>query len=195
MKGFIAGVLVTVIVGAAAVYIYFATGMAPVATASQPMPFEKMLANKALHARVEKEMPHQVPIQPDEANLSAGANTYVEHCAVCHGLPGKPQTAIAQGEFPKPPHLLKGKGVTDDEPGETYWKVANGIRLTGMPAFDKHLSTTEMWQVSLLLANADKLPAPVMSILNNATEPTGHPADEAAAPAQNPSSPAKPSKK
>jgi len=25
-------------------------------------------------------------------------------------------------------------GVSDDEPGETYWKVANGIRLTGMPA-------------------------------------------------------------
>src|SRR5262245_53619158 len=50
--------------------------------------------------------------------------------------------------FPKPPHLFRGKGVTDDEPGETYWKVANGIRLTGMPAFKNSLSETEMWQVS-----------------------------------------------
>ena len=180
MKGFLVGVLVTLIVLAAAVYIYFATGMAPVATAAQAMPFEKKLAHMALDARVEKEMPHTAPIQADEPNLTAGAKIYIEHCAVCHGLPEKPQTAIAMGEFPMPPHLFKGKGVTDDEPGETYWKVANGIRLSGMPAFDKHLSQTEMWQVSLLLAGADKLPASVTAILTNSTEPASHPADEGA---------------
>jgi mono/diheme cytochrome c family protein len=172
MKGFILGVVLTVVVLAAAIYIYFATGMAPVATAAQAMPFEKKLANMALHARVEKEMPHQSPVQADEANLTEGAKIYIEHCSVCHGLPGKQQTAIGLGEFPKPPHLFKDKGVTDDEPGETYWKVANGIRLTGMPAFDKHLSPTEMWQVSLLVANADKLPASVAAILNQVSYPT-----------------------
>lgn len=57
--------------------------------------------------------------------------------------------------------------MTDDEPGETYWKVANGIRLTGMPGFNQQLSTTQMWQVSLLLANADKLPDTVKAILAN----------------------------
>jgi mono/diheme cytochrome c family protein len=57
-------------------------------------------------------------------------------------------------------------GVTDDPPGETYWKVANGIRLTGMPSFEKVLTDTEMWQVSLLLANADKpLPPEAADIL------------------------------
>jgi len=53
---------------------------------------------------------------------------------------------------------LEGKGVTDDEPGESYWKVFNGIRLSGMPGFSKSLSETQMWQVAILLANADKLP-------------------------------------
>jgi mono/diheme cytochrome c family protein len=44
--------------------------------------------------------------------------------------------------------------------------VANGIRLTGMPAFKHVLSDTEMWQVSLLLKNADKeIPDPVERIL------------------------------
>jgi len=33
-------------------------------------------------------------------------------------------------------------GVSDDPPGETYWKVANGIRLTGMPAFKDTLTDT-----------------------------------------------------
>jgi len=59
--------------------------------------------------------------------------------------------------FPKPPHLFRGKGVTDDEPGETYWKIANGIRLSGMPGFKQTLTETEMWQTSVLLANADKI--------------------------------------
>ena len=60
--------------------------------------------------------------------------------------------------YPRPPQLFKGKGVTDDEPGESYWKIFNGFRLTGMPGFSKALNETQMWQLALLVANADKLP-------------------------------------
>ena len=98
-------------------------------------------------------------IQTKEANYLAGAELYKQHCAVCHGLPLAPKTAIATGMYPQPPQLFEGKGVTDDEPGETYWKIANGIRLSGMPGFSKSLSETQMWQIALLMANADKLPA------------------------------------
>jgi len=63
--------------------------------------------------------------------------------------------------------------VTDDEPGETYWKVANGIRLTGMPAFKQSLSDTQMWQVSLLLANANKIPDSVKQALTPLNFPPG----------------------
>jgi len=147
------------------VYFYFATGQAPVATSASPMPFEKRLAHKALNALVEREMPKTVPIQADESNLASGAQFYREHCAVCHGLPGQPETPIAKGMYPRPPKLMEGKGVTDDEPGESYWKVANGIRLTGMPGFRGALSDTQMWQVSLLVARADKLPKSVQDTL------------------------------
>jgi mono/diheme cytochrome c family protein len=165
MKGFFLGVVVTVLVGILGVFGYFASGMAPAATSAPPMPFEKVLAGLALHARVAREMPRQSPLAVNEANLLAGAAIYQQHCAVCHGLPGAEQTAIAKGEFPHPPHLFRGKGVTDDEAGETYWKVANGIRLTGMPGFEKSLTTGQMWQVSLLMANADKLPPSVSAAL------------------------------
>lgn len=171
MKAFILGIIVAVVAIAAGVYFYFATGRAPVATTAQPMPFEKLLANKALHARIEKEMPKTVPIAADGAAYSAGAQVYRENCAVCHGLPGQPRTAISTGEFPAPPLLFHGKGVTDDPPGETYWKVDNGIRMTGMPGFGKSLSTTQMWQVSLLLANADKIPTDVQQALAAPLQP------------------------
>lgn len=165
MRKFVVGFIVGIVAVFLVVYAYFATGAAPVATSAQPMPFEKQFANMALHAKIDKEMPTSVPIQADAAAYSAGAQVYKDHCAVCHGLPGQDQTAIAKGMFPKPPKLFAGKGVTDDPAGETYWKVDNGIRMTGMPGFGKNLSNTQMWQVSLLLADADKLPKQVKDSL------------------------------
>jgi mono/diheme cytochrome c family protein len=89
--------------------------------------------------------------------MLAGARIYREQCSVCHGLSGQPETPIAKGMFPRPPQLFTGHGVTDDPPGETYWKAANGIRLTGMPGYKGSLTDTQLWQVSVMLANADKL--------------------------------------
>jgi mono/diheme cytochrome c family protein len=94
-----------------------------------------------------------------------GAMVYRGNCAVCHGLPGQPETAIAKGMFPKPPQLFRGKGVTEDPAGETFWIAANGIRLTGMPAYRGSLSDQELWQVSLLLGGADHLPQKVKDFL------------------------------
>ncbi|HEX6466675.1 MAG TPA: cytochrome c [Terriglobales bacterium] len=171
MGKFILGVIVGVLIICGSVYFYFSSGMAPVATAAQAMPFEKKLAQMALHKRVEKEMPKSVPIQADENVYLAGAHTYQENCAVCHGLPNQPQTAIAAGMYPKPPQLFKGKGVSDDPAQETYWKVANGIRMTGMPAFKTKLEDNQLWQVSVLLANSDKLPASVQTWLSGSQPP------------------------
>jgi thiosulfate dehydrogenase len=171
LKTFLIGLILGLIALPLCVYIYFITGSAPVATSASPMPFEKALAHGALNARVAKEMPKTVPIAADEPNLLAGADVYRENCAVCHGSPGGTPTAISRGMFPKPPKLLEGKGVTDDEPGETYWKVSNGIRLTGMPGFSDSLSQTQMWQVSLLAAHADKLPESVKAALYRQASP------------------------
>jgi thiosulfate dehydrogenase len=171
VRAFLLGLVLGLVLVPLAVYAYFASGRAPVATSSPDMPFEQMLAKKALQARVEREMPKDVPLPWDESNLVTGAQIYIQHCAICHGLPGQPRSAIAKGMYPMPPALLKGKGVTDDPPGETYWKVANGIRLTGMPAFQQSLSQTGLWQVSLLLANAASLPPGVKNILATAQVP------------------------
>ena len=165
MKRFAAGIILTLVCIVGGVYAFFAGGFVPVGTASAPMPFERKLAHMALNARLQKEMPKTVPIEANEANYLAGAHEYLINCAVCHGVARKKKTAIARGEFPAPPELLVGKGVTNDPPGETFWKVANGIRLTGMPGFKQSLSETQMWQISLMLANADKLPSSVTSML------------------------------
>ncbi len=171
MRQFIFGFIAALTLIAVGGLSYVALGLAPVATASAPLPFEKLITSIALNARVNKEAPKSSPIPASDEVYAAGATIYRNNCAVCHGLPGQDQSAIAKGEFPKPPELFKGKGVADDPAGLTYWKVANGIRLTGMPGFSNSLSSEQMWQVSLLLSKGDKLPATVLAALH---EPLPH---------------------
>jgi thiosulfate dehydrogenase len=167
-KGFLIGFVLGLIVVPLFASLYLSLGYAPVATAASPIPFEAYLAKKALDARISREAPQNDPGQPTEATFLAGAKFYREDCAVCHGLPDQPQTEIAKGMFPKPPQLFKGKGVTDDPAGETFWKVKNGIRLTGMPSFGGSKTDEQIWQISELLAKADKLPESVQRELRRA---------------------------
>jgi mono/diheme cytochrome c family protein len=162
---FLVGLLLGLLIVPFGLYMYLTGGSAPVAASDSDMPFENYFAHKALDARIAKDMPKTVPVASTEANYLAGADLYKQHCAVCHGLPLSPKTAIATGMYPHPPVLLEGKGVTDDEPGESYWKIFNGIRLSGMPGFSKSLTETQMWQIALLIANADKLPASAKAAL------------------------------
>jgi mono/diheme cytochrome c family protein len=180
LKGIAVGIAAGVLLVILGVYLYFSGGHAPVATKAPEMPFEHKLAHMAQHAYLDK-LPHPQPAVPEnEANILAGAKVYKEHCAVCHGLPGEPKTAIADGMFPAPPQLFRGTGVTDDEAWETYWKVSGGIRMTGMPGFADHLGETKMWQVSILLKNADKISPGVKAELTGDMTATAVPASSPA---------------
>jgi thiosulfate dehydrogenase len=166
LLGFLLGV-VAVIVGVAG-YLYF--GALPVATTDKAFPLERVIVHLPLKARIDREI-KTPPFGIDEDVYEGGAKVYRTQCATCHGTPGH-DVAFARHMYPAAPQLWKKHatnnvvGVSDDDTGETYWKVANGIRLTGMPAYSQVLTDTQMWQVSLLLKNADQqLPDPVMRIL------------------------------
>jgi thiosulfate dehydrogenase len=182
VKKFLFGLILGLLIPAVAVLCYFGLGYAPVATSAPPMPFEKSMAKMALRARVAKEAPKKdAPMPADEAALAQGATVYAENCAFCHGLPNQKATMAAKGMFPLPPQLFeKDDMITDDPVGVTYWKVSNGIRMTGMPGFTEMLTPTQMWQVSLLLAHADKLPAQAQTVL---VKPAVIPAAAQSAPA------------
>jgi thiosulfate dehydrogenase len=162
---FLIGVLFGLILLPAFVFVGLRFGYAPVATAAPPLPFEKALTGMALNARLAKEAPKQSPITATEANLLAGAKTYRDYCSECHGLSAGPSSAAAKGMFPPPPQFFHGDDLSGDPVGETYWKASNGIRLTGMPAFRGTLTDDQLWQVSQLLANGNKLPASVQGVM------------------------------
>ena len=160
MKKFIVGVIIGLLIPAVVGYCYIRFGFAPIATSAPPMPFEEKAANMIKRAHMQKEMPKNVPMQPTEDNLTQGANLYAANCSFCHGVPDQPATMAAKGMFPLPPQLFnKDEMVTDDPVGRTTGQSKTGLRMTGMPGFGEMLSENQLWQVSLLLSQADKLPA------------------------------------
>ncbi len=183
MGRFVLGLIVGLVLAPVVLLAWFRFGHPPVAVADPPLFREKLITSVPLHTRINREMPAAAPIQPDEPNLVAGAQIYRDQCAACHGFHNKPSSFGAH-MFPAAPplwekhHSSEVVGVSDDPVGETYWKVANGIRLTGMPAYKTVLTDTQIWQVSLLLADADKPlpPAALESVRGD------HPAQPAGAP-------------
>lgn len=172
MKRLFIGLLIGLALWPVGVYFYLRYGHPPVAVADRPFPFEGQIVHVPLHARIDADAPKTVPIQATPENFLAGAKVYAQNCADCHGTYTTPATFGGQ-MYPSAPQLWQSHGshhvvgVSDDPPGETYWKVANGIRLSGMPTFQHLLSTEQMWQVSILLANADKpMPQPVVDVLS-----------------------------
>jgi thiosulfate dehydrogenase len=193
----ILGLIVGVILVPVLLLIYLVSGFAPTAATDHPLPFETTIANMALNARMKKEAPTRDLSTMTSADLLAGADTYKKDCAVCHGLADQPPAAIGDGIFPPASQLMRvppgrggpprsggtppgaasaqmgtvqGRGASGD-----FWRVKNGIRLTGMPSFEKSLSEDQMWQVVALIAERRNLPPEVRAALQPEAEPTAAP--------------------
>jgi thiosulfate dehydrogenase len=166
LEWFLIGFLVALVALAAGGYLFVRGGGIPMGTTAKPWPLERTVAKMALRASYGNSADQKNPLPVNDTNMLAAVHIYKENCAVCHGLPGQPPTAIVKGMFPDPPQLFeKDQLVTDDPEGVTYWMVTNGIRLSGMPGFGKTLPDTDRWQVTMLLAQADKLSPAVTAAL------------------------------
>jgi cytochrome c553 len=92
----------------------------------------------------------------DQAAVQAGARNYAKYgCAHCHGGPGVEWSKFSEGLNPGPPDL---KDVAKERsPGQIFWVVKNGIRMTGMPSFGKAGASDE--EIAQITAFVTKLPS------------------------------------
>lgn len=91
----------------------------------------------------------------DPAIVQAGARAYAAHgCINCHGAPGVGWQKFSEGLNPGPPDLKDLSNAR--EPGQLFWVVRNGIKMTGMPSFQvAGVDDKEIWS---LVAFIKKLP-------------------------------------
>ena len=88
----------------------------------------------------------------DPMTIIMGTEHFAAHCAVCHGAPGVPRGDIAHGLYPRPPDLATT--ARHYTPPELFWILKNGIKSTGMPAWNDH-DDAELWATVAFL---EKLP-------------------------------------
>jgi mono/diheme cytochrome c family protein len=161
MRGFVLGVVVTVVVALVAGFTVVNFGLLSSAADRKPSHLERWAANRSLAATIARETAGLTdPLPATDDNLTAGVKLYAANCVFCHGAADAKRSTASAGLYIHAPQLADD-GVEDDPEPVTYWKIAHGIRFTAMPAFGKTLTGMQIWQLAQFLAKMDKLPPAV----------------------------------
>ncbi|HEY0703011.1 MAG TPA: c-type cytochrome [Candidatus Acidoferrales bacterium] len=171
MKGFLFGIIITLLVLFGIVMFVAKTGRVNFSADQQPSDTEKHLAMSAVDASTDRHAPDvKNPLQPNETTLVAGADLYMNHCAGCHGLPSNPESAFAKSFNPPVPMFFKE--APDMAENQNFYIIQHGIRWSGMPAWNSSLNDTQMWQLVTFLSNVEKLPPAAQKKLEVLPAPT-----------------------
>jgi mono/diheme cytochrome c family protein len=129
---------------------------------------EKKIAMPSLDAAVDRHAPEaQNPLQPTDANLTAGMMIYQANCASCHGDIHRPHGLLADALYPRAPQFVED--APDMPENQNFYIVQHGVRLSGMPAWKQALTEQEMWQVTAFLNHIDNLPPQVSAAWKTTT--------------------------
>lgn len=84
--------------------------------------------------------------------VSVGAGLYTEMCSGCHLGPGVEKSEMSQGLYPESPELARAQDLT---PGQQFWIIKHGVKLSAMPAWGKTHPDPLIWD---MVAFVRKLP-------------------------------------
>lgn len=99
--------------------------------------------------RLRAPAPGNTPELTDPALIELGARHYDRACRTCHAAPGHPRPATIKAMLPEPPHIESA--VQGWQPRHLHWIVANGIKMSGMPAWPA-ARDDDVWPVVAFLA-------------------------------------------
>ena len=100
-------------------------------------------------------LPPPSPFSAAEAR--AGFAIYDRDCVTCHGGPGVARAAWADGLTPSPPYLIDAPRHWT--PRELYFIIANGVKMTAMPAWSTVHTPAELRQLVAFLEAQPNLTA------------------------------------
>ena len=144
-------VALTVALGAAA---FVWSGWYDIAANVQHTQPVHALLEKTMHQSVRRHAAQiKAPALDAAALVSQGAACYVAKCVQCHGGPGVAQAEIALSMQPLPGPLVDA--ALRWRPQELYLITRNGIKMSGMPAWQHRLPDRALWA---LVAFMQRLP-------------------------------------
>jgi mono/diheme cytochrome c family protein len=165
-------VLVLVVVLLLAGFAYVSSGLYDVSAVGGDGGFLDAIAARVADRSVERRAAGiQAPPLGDPAQLKAGFVHYQEMCVTCHGGPGVKASEIGVGLNPEPPNLVQS--TRDMSPGEVYWVVKNGIKMTGMPAFGPTHRESDLWAITAFVKQLPTMTAPQYQAMAQAAGAAG----------------------
>ena len=142
--------------GVVAICVAVALGAVNPSATTRPSKLEKWAAHAVLDAAVRARAPRGRTAPAEAASVERGREAYRQHCLVCHGVPGGEQSAIAAGLNPPVPDLAEPETQARTD-GEVYFLISGGVRLTGMPAFERSLPEETRWELVAFVRALPKL--------------------------------------
>ncbi|MBO0912634.1 MAG: cytochrome c [Acidobacteria bacterium] len=179
MRGFVLGVIVTLVLLFVAGLLTAQFGLLPTRANTTPPAFEQRIAMSALDASMERNAPRvSNPIPATDENLIDGLKIYSMNCAVCHGTLDYKPSLLEHSMYPPPPQVILDP--LDDPEWHIYYAIRTGVRYTGMPAWDHALADPDLWKVTAFLSRLEKLPPGVQDFWKKAygVSPSSRPGDE-----------------
>jgi mono/diheme cytochrome c family protein len=153
LLAFIGALAIIVAVGAA---VFFFGGYFSVAATDEDPALVNWALIKTRAASIQRHAGFTPSINiADPTVIQAGARAYTERgCVNCHGAPGATWQKFSEGLRPDPPDLKEI--APQREPGQLFWVIKNGIKMTGMPSFQlAGVDDKEIWSI---VAFVKKLP-------------------------------------
>jgi mono/diheme cytochrome c family protein len=136
----------------------------------KPWAIEAFIAQRLRRLAIGSEAAQrQNPVAPTPEILAEARDHFAEECALCHGLDGSGETDVGQGLYPPAPDLRDPdtQQLTD---GELFSIIRNGIRFTGMPAWDED-DEDEHWKVVLFIRHLPDLTAEEHELMRKRSHP------------------------
>lgn len=160
MRRFWLGFAIAVVLVSAGEFAYVRLGFVDPRADVPENTVEKDIAMPSLDASVDRHAPDmRNPVPPTNQNLIAGMKVYQANCTSCHGDIQRPEGIFAHALYPRAPQFVED--APDMPESQNFYIIEHGVRLSGMPAWNKVLNQQETWQVTTFLSHMDKLPPEV----------------------------------
>lgn len=117
-----------------------------------------------------------------EERVKRGAVVYRDNCVQCHGGPGVAQQNFGRSMQPVPGPLVDATRRWSS--AHLYWITKNGIKMSGMPAWEYHLIDEDLWSLVAFMRRLPTLSAPAYAEMMQIEAQPGageHPAPPAGA--------------
>ena len=95
----------------------------------------------------------KVPDLSDPQLILKGAGQYAAMCTQCHLAPGKGDSEIRPGLYPRPPDLSKVR----IDPRIAFWVTKHGIKMSAMPAWGTGHDDATIWSIVAFLSRLPEL--------------------------------------